>query len=106
MWFCQVSVAFISAKIFSYNFFSKIFPMQSVPSFHDSVRTHLFSELEGLDPGALLTVKKLIKAGLADKNDPDATNLRESYEQAERFTTGIPRERFEKIARKEIRHKL
>ena len=66
----------------------------------------LLSELQGLDPTALLVVKKLLKAGLADKNDPDAVNLRESYAQAERFASGIPGERFRKIAAKEIKHKL
>lgn len=85
---------------------SKILPAQSVEEFHSSVRTLVLSELAGLDPVALLTVKKLIRAGLADKNDPDAVNLRESYAQAERFASGIPAERFMKIATKQIRHKL
>lgn len=58
---------------------SKIFPDQSAVSFHAAVRQHLLSELDGLDPAALLTVKRLIRAGLTDKNDPDAVNLRESY---------------------------
>jgi hypothetical protein len=58
---------------------SKIFPQQSAESFHREVRTLLKTELEGLDPTAVLTAKKLIKAGLSDKNDFDAVNLRESY---------------------------
>ena len=32
--------------------------------------------------------------------------VRESYAQAQRFETGIPSERFGKIARKELKHKL
>jgi len=43
------------------------------------VRRKLLDELQGLDPAAILSVKKLIRAGLNEKNDPDAVNLRESY---------------------------
>lgn len=39
----------------------------------------MLAELEGLDPTSVLVMKKLIKAGMADQNDPDAVNLRESY---------------------------
>ena len=85
---------------------SKIFPEQPVPSFHAAVRKHVLSELEGLDPSAALGVKQLIKAGLNDQHNLDSVNLRESYGQAERFEGGIPVERFAKIARKEIKHKL
>jgi len=87
-------------------FVNQIFPTQSVDSFHMAVRKQLLDELYGLDPTALLEVKKLIRAGLKDKNDPDAVNLRESYAQAARFASGIPMEQFAKIARKEIKHKL
>jgi peroxisomal 3,2-trans-enoyl-CoA isomerase len=62
--------------------------------------------MDGMEPTALLLTKELIRAGLADKNDPDMVNLRESYKQAERFVSGIPTQRFGKIARKEIKHKL
>lgn len=96
----------ISYNLLTLLFCSKIFPQQSVASFHSTVREYLLSELEGLDPVALLTVKKLIQTGLRDKNDPDAVNLRESYAQAERFASSIPAERFTKIAAKEIKHKL
>lgn len=48
-------------------------------SFHKEVRQLLKAELEGLDQTAVLNAKKLIKAGLNDKNDFDAVNLRESY---------------------------
>lgn len=58
---------------------SQVFPSQSVTSFHGVIREHVLEELRGLDPVALLTVKRLIRAGLNDKNDPDAVNLRESY---------------------------
>lgn len=63
---------------------------------------------------------------MKDKNDPDAVNMRESYgssqaipllsymlraeqrnaAQAARFASGIPGQRFAKLASKEIRHKL
>lgn len=85
---------------------SKILPDQSVPDFHSSIKTLVLSELEGLDPTALLAVKKLLKDSLKDKNDPDAINLRESYAQAERFASGVPGKRFAQLAAKEIRHKL
>ncbi|KAF8585925.1 ClpP/crotonase [Ramaria rubella] len=87
-------------------FINKIFPEQSVASFHANVRSHLLEELEGLDPRALLAMKNLIKAGMREKNAPEAVNLRESYAQSERFAGGVPRVRFGMLARKEIRHKL
>ncbi|KAF9451075.1 ClpP/crotonase [Macrolepiota fuliginosa MF-IS2] len=87
-------------------FINKIFPQQPVESFHKRVRQLLEAELEGLDPTAVLSAKKLIKAGLNDKNDFDAINLRESYAQAERFASGVPFRQFSRIANKEIRHKL
>jgi peroxisomal 3,2-trans-enoyl-CoA isomerase len=93
-----------------------------VKSFHKVIREHVLEELRGLDPVALLTVKKLIRAGLNDKNDPDAVNLRESYgepsksiqepsiqrplAQAARFASETPGRQFAKIASKEIKHKL
>jgi len=88
------------------NFINEIFPSNSTEEFHATVRTHLLNELNGLDPAAVLSIKKLLRAGLNEKNDPDAVNLRESYAQAERFASGIPARQFGRIARKEIRHKL
>ncbi|KAH0830530.1 ClpP/crotonase-like domain-containing protein [Lanmaoa asiatica] len=87
-------------------FVNKIFPSQSTESFHAAVREHLLGELDGLVHSSVLTIKALLKAGLSEKNDPDAVNLRESYAQAERFVTGIPTIRFGMISRKEIKHKL
>ncbi|PBK96804.1 ClpP/crotonase [Armillaria gallica] len=87
-------------------FINKIFPSSPADKFHAAVRRHLQSELEGLDPTALLSIKKLLRAGLDERNNPDAVNLRESYAQSERFASGIPAERFGQIARREIRHKL
>jgi len=87
-------------------FVNKIFPAQSVESFHAAVRAYVEDQLSGLDPGAILTVKKLIQAGISEKNNKDGTNLRETYEQAGRFASGIPSDRFGKISRKEIKHKL
>ena len=85
---------------------SKIFPSQPTELFHAAVREHLLDELDGLDHSSVLTIKALLKAGLSEKNNPDAVNLRESYAQAERFVSGIPTKRFEMISRKEIKHKL
>lgn len=58
---------------------SRIFPSQPAELFHAAVRRSLLDDLSGLDSTAVLVVKKLIRAGLKDKNDPDAVNLRESY---------------------------
>ncbi|KAG6376109.1 ClpP/crotonase-like domain-containing protein [Boletus reticuloceps] len=99
----------ISSTLTAYNvifFDSKIFPSQSTESFHAAVREHLLSELDGLDHSSVLAIKALLRAGLSEKNNPDAVNLRESYAQAERFVTGVPMIRFGMIARKEIQHKL
>ncbi|KAJ3972436.1 ClpP/crotonase-like domain-containing protein [Lentinula raphanica] len=88
------------------NFINEIFQSKSTEEFHADVRTHLKQQLEGLDPAAVLAVKKLLRVGLNEKNDPNAVNLRESYAQAERFASGVPERQFGRIARKEIRHKL
>lgn len=85
---------------------SEIFPDQPAEQFHATVRKHIEAELAGLDPTALLTIKGLLRRGLAEKNDPDAVNLRESYAQAGRLASGTPVVRFGQIARKEIKHKL
>ncbi|KAF9069694.1 ClpP/crotonase-like domain-containing protein [Rhodocollybia butyracea] len=88
------------------NFINEIFPSKSTEEFHAAVRAHLLNQLDGLDPAAFLSVKKLLRAGLNEKNDPNAVNLRESYAQAERFASGVPARQFARIASKEIRHKL
>ncbi|KAL4067581.1 ClpP/crotonase-like domain-containing protein [Scleroderma citrinum] len=87
-------------------FINKVFPSQSTELFHEAVQQHLLHELDGLHPSAVLAVKSLIKAGLSEKNNPDAVNLRESYIQARKFSSGVPTTRFGMIARKEIKHKL
>lgn len=66
----------------------------------------MLAEIDGLDPTSILTVKRLIKAGVHEKNNPDSVNMRESYAQAERFVSGVPTVRFGMIARKEIKHKM
>ncbi|KAJ7940685.1 ClpP/crotonase-like domain-containing protein [Mycena leptocephala] len=93
-------------ELYECGFINKILPLQSPQSFHAAVRAIILEDLRGLDPAALLVVKRLIRAGLTEKNNPDAVNLRESYAQAERFASGVPGKQFLKIARKEIRHKL
>jgi len=93
-------------ELLACGFVNKIFPKQTVESFHATVRKYVQDQLDGLDPSAILTVKQLIQYGINEKNSKDGTNLRESYAQAERFASGIPSQRFEKIARKEIKHKL
>ncbi|KAJ7740658.1 ClpP/crotonase-like domain-containing protein [Mycena maculata] len=87
-------------------FINEILPFQPVEDFHAAVRAIIVENLRGLDPNALLAVKKLIRTGLTEKNNPDAVNLRESYAQAERFSSGIPTRQFIRIAAKEIKHKL
>jgi len=85
---------------------SEIFPESPVEEFHKGVRQRVAAELDGLVPEAVLKTKQLLRFGLKEKNDMDSVLLREGYAQAERFVTGVPAERFAKIARREIRHKL
>jgi len=85
---------------------SEIFPESSVEEFHKSVKQRVAAELDGLVTEAVLKTKQLLQLGLKEKNDMDSILLREGYAQAERFATGVPAERFRRIARKEIRHKL
>ncbi|TFK54933.1 ClpP/crotonase [Heliocybe sulcata] len=93
-------------ELLQYGFVNRIFPQQDAASFHAAVRSMVLKQLDGLDPSALLIMKKLIRQGLNEKNDADAVNLRESFAQAERLASGIPTERFAKVARKELKHKL
>ncbi|KAG1788403.1 ClpP/crotonase-like domain-containing protein [Suillus variegatus] len=95
-----------ASEMLECGFVNKIFPSKSTEEFHSTVHQHLKKELDGLVPASIFAIKTLIKAGLNEKNDFHAVNLRESYAQAERFSSGIPAERFSKIAKKEIKHKL
>jgi hypothetical protein len=81
VWICQVrsinqilSVA-AEAKILN----SQIFPAQSAESLHAAVRKHLLTELHGLDPSAVMEVRRLLHAAIKDQNDPDAILMRETY---------------------------
>ncbi|KAJ8700203.1 hypothetical protein PTI98_003251 [Pleurotus ostreatus] len=85
---------------------SKIFPQQSTEEFHAAVRQYTLENLQGLDPVAVLGAKRLVRAALDEKNHFDTVLLREGYAQAERFASGRPRKQFERIAKKEIKHKL
>ncbi|KAJ8594311.1 ClpP crotonase [Rhizopogon salebrosus TDB-379] len=95
-----------ASEMLQCGFINKIIPSKSTEEFHSAVHEHLVKELDGLAPASIRAIKSLIKAGLNEKNNFDAVNLRESYAQAERFSSGIPAERFGQIARKEIKHKL
>jgi peroxisomal 3,2-trans-enoyl-CoA isomerase len=86
--------------------YSEIFPETSVEEFHRNVKQRVATDLDGLVTDAVLKTKQLLQLGLKEKNNMDSALLREGYAQAERFATGVPAERFTKIARKEIRHKL
>jgi peroxisomal 3,2-trans-enoyl-CoA isomerase len=85
---------------------SEIFPESPVEEFHKGVKQRVAAEIDGLVTEAVLKTKELLRLGLKEKNDMDSVLLREGYAQAERFVTGVPTERFRRIARKEIRHKL
>ncbi|KAG9124731.1 hypothetical protein FRC07_010466 [Ceratobasidium sp. 392] len=87
-------------------FINKIFPADDTESFHKAAREYLLDRLDGLDPGALLSTKRMIQTAVHEKNDPRATNLRESFAQAERFAGGVPALKFGQLARKEIKHRL
>ena len=96
----------LSPPCFSLSTHSEIFPQSSVEEFHKSVSQRVVAELDGLVADAVLKTKQLLRLGLKEKNDMDSVLLREGYAQAERFVTRVPAERFGKIARREIRHKL
>ena len=66
----------------------------------------VLERLNNSDPVSLITIKRLIKAGLNEQHNFDAVNLRESYALAERFASGVAVERLQKLARKELKHKL
>ncbi|KAJ7156023.1 ClpP/crotonase-like domain-containing protein [Mycena crocata] len=93
-------------ELYECGFINKILPIQPTEDFHAAVRAILIEDMRGLDPTALLVVKQLIRTGLTEKNNPDAVNLRESYAQAERFSSGVPATQFMRIVTKEIKHKL
>lgn len=95
-----------SDELLACGFLNHIFPQQAPEELHTSVRTYLVEQLRGLDHDSLLTVKKLLRAAMDEKNNPDAANMRESYAQAERFASGAPSKQFARIANKEIKHKL
>lgn len=85
---------------------SEIFPETPVEEFHWNVKQRVSTDLDGLVAEAVLKTKQLLRFGLKERNDMDSVLLREGYAQAERMATGVPLDRFTKIARKEIRHKL
>ncbi|KAH8833796.1 ClpP/crotonase-like domain-containing protein [Flagelloscypha sp. PMI_526] len=87
-------------------FVNKIFPTQSCESFQSAVRAYVLDQVTRLDPDALLEIKRLIQAGVQEKNNPDAVNLREAYAQASRFASGKPLERFVAIATGQVKHRL
>ncbi|KAB5594392.1 Peroxisomal D3,D2-enoyl-CoA isomerase [Ceratobasidium theobromae] len=87
-------------------FVNQIFQAEDTPSFHRMVRKYLLDRLDGLDPAALLSTKRMIQAAIHEKNDPRVVNFRESFAQAERFAGGVPGHRFGQLARKEIKHRL
>jgi len=87
-------------------FYNEIFPETSVEEFHRSVNERVAADLDGLVAGAVLKTRQLLQHGMNERNNMDSALLREGYAQAERFASGVPSERFSKIARKEIRHKL
>ncbi|KAG8713787.1 hypothetical protein FRC11_011010 [Ceratobasidium sp. 423] len=87
-------------------FVNQIFLAEDTPNFHRLVREHLLDRLDGLDPAALLSTKRMIQAAVHEKNDPRVVNFRESFAQAERFAGGVPTQRFGQLARKEVKHRL
>ncbi|KAF9053623.1 ClpP/crotonase [Hymenopellis radicata] len=93
-------------ELYRCGFVNTIFPPSSTEEFHKAVRRKVLEDMDGLDPTAVLTVKSLLRTALNERNNPDAVNLRESYAQATRFATGVPLQRFAKVASKEIKHKL
>ncbi|ELU44550.1 hypothetical protein AG1IA_01410 [Rhizoctonia solani AG-1 IA] len=93
------------ARVYSFTY-SQVFSAEDTTGFHRQAREHLLDRLDGLDPAALLSTKRMIQAGVHEKNDPRVVNFRESFLQAERFAGGVPGRRFGQLARKEVKHRL
>jgi len=81
-------------------------PAEISVDLHQQVRLYLLQQIEGLDLDAMLLTKKLVKAGIHEKNNPDAVSMRESVTNVERAVSGIPRKRFAELAGKKTKHKL
>jgi len=81
-------------------------PAEISVDLHQQVRSYLLQQIEGLDLDAMLLTKKLVKAGIQEKNNPDAVSMRESVTNVERAVSGIPGKRFAELAGKKTKHKL
>jgi len=81
-------------------------PAEISVDLHQQVRSYLLQQIEGLDLDAMLLTKKLVKAGIQERNNPDAVSMRESVANVERAVSGIPRRRFAELADKKMKHKL
>jgi peroxisomal 3,2-trans-enoyl-CoA isomerase len=81
-------------------------PAEISVDLHQQVRSYLLQQIEGLDLDAMLLTKKLVKAGIQEKNNPDAVSMRESVTNVEHAVSGIPTKRFAELAGKKRKHKL
>ena len=106
----------LSGFLLNFIFGSKIFPpsakaVGATPAeisvdLHQQVRSYILEQIEGLDLDSMLLTKKLVKAGIHEKNNPDAVSARESVANVGRAVSGIPSKRFAELASKKRRHKL
>jgi len=81
-------------------------PAEIAVDLHEQVRSYLLEQIEGQDLDAMLLTKKLVKAGIHEKNNPDAVSMRESVTNVGQAVNGVPSKRFAELAGKNRRHKL
>lgn len=76
----------------------------STEDFNKAVLDELLTAAEGLHPGSIFQIKNLLKANF--RQIVSYTNARESYDGLANWTSGVPKERFRKLASGELKHKM
>ncbi|GMM37560.1 dodecenoyl-CoA isomerase [Saccharomycopsis crataegensis] len=72
--------------------------------FNEAVINNMKSRLQGLNFDSIKLIKKLIGDNWRQKID--SSNINEGVEGLRRFLTGIPGEKFQQLAKRQLKHKL
>ncbi|BFZ62351.1 dodecenoyl-CoA isomerase [Saitoella coloradoensis] len=91
-------------ELYECGFVNRIFPPQGSSEFMETVLGYVKDSFEGVNMDSVRKTKKLIWTHM--ERDIERANGMEVQGAVERFTAGIPQREFEKLARKEKRHKL
>ncbi|KAG5420367.1 ECI1 [Candida metapsilosis] len=76
----------------------------STEDFNKAVLGELLTAAEGLHSDSIFQIKNLLKANF--RQIVSYTNSRESYDGLANWTSGVPKERFRKLASGELKHKM